>query len=87
MSLVGPRPERPEIIEQLRHDIPRIEKRLAGKPGLTGLAQIRNGYTNDVAGARRKQVYDLQYLRKRTVRQDLRLMLATIPRVWDHAAL
>ncbi len=87
MSLVGPRPERPEMIEQLRPHIPRIEKRLAATPGLTGLAQVRNGYTNDIAGARRKQVYDLQYLRRRSLRQDLRLILATVPRVWDQAAL
>ena len=87
MSLVGPRPERPEMIEQLRMHIPRIDKRFLCTPGLTGLAQLRNGYTNDIVGARRKQLYDLQYLRRRTLKQDLRLMLETISRVWDHAAL
>jgi lipopolysaccharide/colanic/teichoic acid biosynthesis glycosyltransferase len=87
MSLVGPRPERPDIIEQLRHRIPRIERRLACKPGLTGLAQVRNGYTNDVAGARRKLAFDLRYLRRPSVWTDARLIAATVPKVWDHAAL
>jgi len=87
MSLVGPRPERPEMIEELRDAIPRIERRLATRPGLTGLAQIKNGYTNDLAGARRKQAYDLKYLRRQSVLQDIRLVLQTIPKVWDQAAL
>ncbi|MEX2212973.1 MAG: sugar transferase [Phycisphaeraceae bacterium] len=86
MSLVGPRPERPEIVEQLRQSIPSIDRRLAAKPGLTGLAQIRNGYTNDVRGARRKLAYDLRYLRNRSIRAELGLLVRTLPRVWDHAA-
>ncbi len=87
MSLVGPRPERPEIMEQLRRDIPGIDKRLATRPGLTGLAQVRNGYTNDVKGTRRKLAYDLQYLRTRSIRNELALILRTLPCVWDQAAL
>ena len=87
MSLVGPRPERPEMFEQLRRDIPGIELRLAGRPGLTGLAQVRHGYTNDLAGARRKVAFDLRYLRRRSVFNDLKLLLATFPKVWDQAAL
>jgi lipopolysaccharide/colanic/teichoic acid biosynthesis glycosyltransferase len=87
MSLVGPRPERPEIMEQLRRDVPGIDRRLAMKPGLTGLAQVRNGYTNDVKGTRRKLAYDLQYLRHRSIRNDITLLLQTIPRVWDQSAL
>lgn len=87
MSLVGPRPERPEMTEQLRRDIPRIERRLAARPGLTGLAQLRNGYTNDIAGSRRKIAWDLRYLRQRTITGDVLLMLQTIPKFWDKAAL
>jgi lipopolysaccharide/colanic/teichoic acid biosynthesis glycosyltransferase len=74
MSLVGPRPERPEMIEDLRGQIPAIDLRLASRPGLTGLAQVRNGYTNDVAGMRRKVAW------------DLRLVMATFPKFWDHGA-
>jgi lipopolysaccharide/colanic/teichoic acid biosynthesis glycosyltransferase len=86
MSLVGPRPERPEIIEELRGDLPGIERRLAAAPGLTGLAQVRNGYSNDVAGMRRKLAYDLRYLRSRSLVSDMKLILETIPRVWDPTA-
>ena len=86
MSLVGPRPERPELIERLRQDIPGIERRLAATPGLTGLAQIRSGYANDVRGIRRKLAYDLLYLRRRTVLGDARLLLATVPKLWDRSA-
>ena len=87
MSLVGPRPERPEMFEQLRPTMARIEQRLVVRPGLTGLAQIANGYTNDDAGARRKLAYDLRYLRRRSVMTEIRLLLATIPKVWDQASL
>lgn len=86
MSLVGPRPERPEVIEQLRADLPNFESRLAGVPGITGLAQVRNGYSNDVNGMKRKLDYDLEYLRRRSVLTDVRLLLETIPKLWDRAA-
>lgn len=87
MSLVGPRPERPEIIEWLRQFVPRIDLRTAAKPGLTGLAQVRNGYTNDIAGARRKIALDLRYLRRRGILTDIGLVLATVTRLWDRSAL
>lgn len=90
MSLVGPRPERPEIIEQLRPHLPCIDHRLAGPPGLTGLAQIRSGYSNDLAGAKRKLAYDLFYLRRRCHRlgllTEIGLILRTLPKFWDKAA-
>lgn len=86
MSLVGPRPERPEVMEQLRHALPRFTQRLKAKPGLTGLAQIRNGYSNDLAGMRRKLAMDLCYLRTRSVSRELMLIASTIPRLWDRAA-
>ena len=87
MSLVGPRPERPEMFEQLRPTMPRIERRLAVRPGLTGLAQVVNGYTNDSVGARRKLAYDLRYLRKLSILTEIRLLLATIPKIWDRASM
>lgn len=86
MSLVGPRPERPEVIERLRTHLPQFEARLAAKPGITGLAQVRNGYSNDLGAMRRKLDYDLQYLQQRSVTRDLRLLLATVPKLWDRAA-
>lgn len=86
MSLVGPRPERPEVMEQLRDVIPHFIQRLAAKPGLTGLAQIRNGYSNDLEGMRRKLAMDLCYLRTRSVWRELMLIASTVPRLWDRAA-
>jgi len=87
MSLVGPRPERPEMLERLRPMIPRIDRRLVGRPGLTGLAQVINGYTNDVAGARAKTACDLRYLRNRSLFGEFKLLLRTIGKLWDPAAM
>ena len=86
MSLVGPRPERPEMFEALRGTAPGFERRLAAKPGLTGPAQLHVGYTNDAAGARRKLAWDLRYLRRRSVRRDAVLLLRTLPKLWDTTA-
>ena len=86
MSLVGPRPERPEMLEWLRGHMPLIGRRLVVPPGLTGLAQVRNGYTNDLAGARRKQAFDLRYLRRLSLLADLSLILQTVPKIWDRGA-
>lgn len=87
MSLVGPRPERPEIVEALRHSMPKIEQRLSAKPGLTGLAQVRNGYTNDLRGSRQKLAYDLRYLRRRSLWREFGILFTTIPKIWDQTAL
>ena len=86
MSLVGPRPERPEMFEALRDTAPGFERRLAAAPGLTGPAQLHVGYTNDAAGARRKLAWDLRYLRRRSVRRDAELLLRTVPKIWDTTA-
>ena len=53
---------------------------------ITGLAQIRNGYTNDLAGMRRKLAFDLLYLRHRTLLLDVSLIVRTLPKVWDRGA-
>ena len=87
MTLVGPRPERPEVFDELCTTIPGFARRIVVRPGLTGLAQVSNGYTNDLSGMRRKLAYDLRYLRKRSLLNDLRLILRTVPCVWDRSAL
>ena len=79
MSLVGPRPERPEFIEDLKKSIPLYEWRLLVPPGLTGWAQIRHGYTDTVEGIRRKLQYDLFYIKNHSVWLDLEILLSTIP--------
>lgn len=86
MSLVGPRPERPELIEQMSNVLPNFGRRLDLTPGLTGLAQVRNGYSNDIAGMKRKLALDLAYLRSRSIGLDLWLILMTLPLFWDRSA-
>lgn len=86
MSLVGPRPERPELMDQLRKNMPALDRRLAATPGITGLAQVVNGYTNDVDGMRRKLELDLRYIEQRSIGMDVRLIVKTFPRFWDRTA-
>ncbi len=78
MTLVGPRPERPEFIDQLSREIPDYLMRLAMKPGLTGLAQVLNGYDNEVEGFRRKVALDLVYLQNCSVWNDVKILLWTV---------
>jgi lipopolysaccharide/colanic/teichoic acid biosynthesis glycosyltransferase len=78
MSFIGPRPERPHFVQEYRRQIPGYAQRLAVKPGLTGLAQVRYRYTDDVAGTQCKLGYDLYYVRHRTLFLDLRILLATV---------
>lgn len=79
MNIVGPRPERPSIFARLRHDIPEYELRQRAKPGITGLAQINHSYDSSVDDVRVKVRYDLEYLRRQSVLEDLRIMVLTIP--------
>ena len=78
MSLVGPRPERPEFIDQLSREIPDYLIRLGMKPGLTGLAQVLNGYENEVEGFRRKVAMDLLYLQNCCLWNDVKILLRTV---------
>lgn len=78
MSLIGPRPERPELAEQLESSIPRFHQRLRTKAGLTGLAQVHQGYPDGVDGYRRKLALDLLYIKKQSVVLDLWIAVRTI---------
>jgi lipopolysaccharide/colanic/teichoic acid biosynthesis glycosyltransferase len=77
MSLVGPRPERPEFVPQLERQIPRYRERLRVLPGLTGLAQVNLPPDTDIASVARKLQYDLHYLHQRSFWLDLRLIAVT----------
>ena len=77
MSLVGPRPERPHFVKQ--HKVLQ-ELRLAVKPGLTGLAQIRSFYD---LKARHKIRYDYLYIQKRSLLLNLYILVLTIPAVFS----
>ncbi len=77
MSLVGPRPERPEIVKRLREVVVGYDRRHAVKPGITGFAQIHLPPDTCVRSVRNKLVYDLFYIRSRGVRMELFILLAT----------
>lgn len=77
MSMVGPRPERPQFIAQLQKQIPFYRTRLAGKPGLTGWAQVNYGYGSTVEDALIKLQYDLYYLKHQSIWFDLKILLRT----------
>jgi exopolysaccharide biosynthesis polyprenyl glycosylphosphotransferase len=77
MSIVGPRPERPEFLELLRETVPFWTRRHLVKPGITGWAQVRRGYTADVMGTADKLSYDLYYLKYRSLVFDLAIATQT----------
>lgn len=86
MSLVGPRPERPEIIRRLVAAVPEYQNRLEVKPGITGPAQICLGYDNNIDDVRRKTQLDLLYISHRTLRLQLRLLALTLVKIFSSAA-
>jgi len=86
MSLVGPRPERPEIMAELQKVYPQVTKRLAVRPGITGLAQIRNGYDTTIEAFRRKLEADLEYIERRRWSLELKILTATMTKVVDRSA-
>jgi lipopolysaccharide/colanic/teichoic acid biosynthesis glycosyltransferase len=86
MSLVGPRPERPEIAEQICTTLPEFRQRLAVRPGITGLAQICNGYDTCMEGYKHKLNYDLDYIRRRSLALELWILAKTTTKVCDSAA-
>ncbi|MDB5308229.1 MAG: wecA 1 [Gemmataceae bacterium] len=80
MSLVGPRPERPEVIQAkgLHQLVPGYNQRLRVKPGVTGLAQVQLPADTDITSVRYKVVYDLYYVQHQGLLLDLRLIFATL---------
>ena len=77
MSIVGPRPERPEIVRDLKTLIRDYEKRLQIKPGITGLAQVWHKYDETIEDVKKKIKYDLLYIRKACLLVDLRILANT----------
>ena len=77
MSLIGPRPERPEIIESLQETLPHYHRRHQLRPGITGLAQISRGYDSCVADVRKKLRYDMLYCKKCCALLDLLILWRT----------
>ena len=79
MNLVGPRPERPQLFTELREQIPDYQHRQRVPPGITGHAQVHLQYDTSVEDVKRKVQHDLDYIAHRSVWQDLKIMLKTIP--------
>jgi exopolysaccharide biosynthesis polyprenyl glycosylphosphotransferase len=77
MSLVGPRPERPEFLEELTGRVPYWSRRHLVKPGLTGWAQVRQGYAASASATSEKLSYDLWYVRHRSLTVDIAILLRT----------
>ena len=79
MNIVGPRPERPSIFSRLRLDVADYTLRQRTKPGITGWAQINQSYDTNLDDVRRKVRYDLEYLQRQGVGEDLMIMAKTVP--------
>lgn len=78
MSLIGPRPERPFFVEQLKKEIPYYYKRLTIKPGITGWAQIKHKYDSSLEDVRTKLQYDFYYIENMSLKLDFRIMVNTL---------
>lgn len=81
MSIVGPRPEREYFYNLFETYIPNFEKRMLVKPGLTGWAQVNGGYDLE---AEEKIVFDLEYMRKRSIKMDVVCIIKTVKLIFTH---
>lgn len=78
MSLVGPRPERPYFVEKLSEDIPLYKRRLTVRPGLTGWAQVKHKYDENLDDVKTKLRYDLFYIENISLRMDMKILFRTL---------
>ena len=84
ISLVGPRPERPEFVDLLNKEIPYYSFRHIIRPGFTGWAQIKYRYANTVDSSREKFEYDLYYIKNRNIFIDFGIIMRTIQIIFTH---
>jgi len=82
MSLIGPRPERPELVAELEKNIPFYRARLLTKPGITGWAQVNYGKGASVQGSAEKLEFDLYYIKHRSIVLDIWILLRTVGSVF-----
>ena len=78
MSFIGPRPERPDFVQQLENEIPYYDLRHLVKPGITGWAQVMYPYGASIGDARRKLEYDLYYIKNYSLALDLYIFIRTV---------
>lgn len=79
MNVVGPRPEQPRIFAELRTQVHRYADRQQVRPGITGWAQINHHYDESIEDVRRKVAFDLDYISRQSLGEDLKIMLLTAP--------
>jgi len=79
MDIVGPRPEQPGIFRTLREQIEAYQERQRVRPGITGWAQINQQYDRNLEDVKKKLQYDLEYINRQCLSEDLRIMLRTLP--------
>jgi len=77
MTVIGPRPERPEFVEQLKKEIPGYEYRMLVLPGMTGYAQLNRPSDTDLKDVQKKLILDLEYIERVTFWFDMRILLGT----------
>ncbi|MBN1164948.1 MAG: sugar transferase [Candidatus Krumholzibacteriota bacterium] len=78
MSIIGPRPERSFFINQIKQEVPEFPLRLRVKPGITGLAQVEDGYSQSLAMMKNKILYDLIYIKNLSLMQELKILFKTV---------
>lgn len=78
MSLVGPRPEQPGFVKEFTREIPRYQERHKVKPGITGLAQVSQGYVDSVDGTRIKLAFDLAFIEQRSMKLWWSIVFSTV---------
>ena len=79
MNVVGPRPEQPRIFDDLRTQVQSYQVRQRVRPGITGWAQVNQHYDNSVEDVRRKVQFDLEYIRRQSLSEDVKIMFQTVP--------
>jgi len=79
MNVVGPRPEQPTIFARMREHIERYQDRQRVRPGITGWAQVNQRYDSSVDDVKTKVKFDLEYIERQSVLEDLRIMARTLP--------
>jgi lipopolysaccharide/colanic/teichoic acid biosynthesis glycosyltransferase len=79
MNIVGPRPERPTIFADLRNRIEDYPVRQHTRPGITGWAQVNNAYDVSLDDVRAKVRFDLEYIERQSLIEDVKIMLRTVP--------
>ena len=79
MNVVGPRPEQPDIFVYLREQIEGYQRRQRVRPGITGWAQVNQAYDRSIDDVRRKVTLDLEYIRRQSALEDVKIMWRTLP--------